>query len=205
MIDTTEWVAAKAAVERIMRATGQSAGKSLDAIIAFVKTGDIQARTLVLTEEIHRQGSSKQKSEVRNATVPLWVWDDFMTRGSATLNWQSGVFSVRGFHDGRQMTVTLTGVQFEARGLDLLDPPSTPERIQLLPPSSAGRPTGSWWEDCIIDVFTQIHFGDLTPTRQRQVEAAMFEWMSARNLSAAVSTVRKRARKVWQAIHREDE
>lgn len=205
MTDAPDWVASKSAVERVMRATGQSAQKSLDAIIAYVKTGDIQARTMVLTEEIHRQGFSKQKNETRDVSVPLWFWDDFSARGWPSFNWQTDVFTCRGFQGSKHMTVTLTGVQFDARGLDILDPPTRQERIEPLPPNKVGRPTGTGLEDMIMDIFAKIHFGDLKPERQAHIEAAMHEWLSARNFAVSASTVRKRARKMWDALHREDE
>ena len=113
-----------------------------------------------------------------------------------------------GFRGSQSVTITLTGVQFDARGLDILDPaPKTPETDQPsgAQASKAGRPPAAWWEDLIIDVFASIHWGDLKPERQSHIEAAMQDWMAARGVSASVSTVRKRARKVWEAFHREGE
>lgn len=201
MTDEPKWVSSRDAVHRIMRASGQGAVSSLDSIVAYAKTGDLRARALVLTEDIHRQGSSKQTHVERDASIPLWFWDDFTTRGSKTFNWQSGVFSGHGFHDGKQMTVTLTGVQFDGRGLDILDPAPQPARVT----GTAGRPPAGWWEDLIVDVFAKIYWGDLKPMQQSHIEAAMQEWISTKGWSASSSTVRKRARKLWDAIHRQGE
>jgi hypothetical protein len=206
MTDAPQWVSAKDAVGRIMRATDLGETASLDAIIAYVRTKHILAHTLVLTQDTHRQGASKDTIETQDVAVPLWFWGDFSTRGSAAFNCQSNVFSAIGFHDGKQMTVTLTGVRFDARGLDILDP--APRRARVDPPAptgNTGRPTASWWEDLIIDIFGDVYWADLKPERQADIEAAMHDWISAKGLSASSSTVRKRARKLWDAIHREGE
>jgi len=205
--EAPEWVSARDAVQRIMRATGLVASASLNAIVAYAKTGQIKARASVMTEDTHRQGSSKQTKETRDVAIPLWFWNDFATQGWPNFNWQSGVFTVRGFLGAHQATVTLTGVQFDGRGLDLLDPApkaATADPIPL-PTPRTGRPAADWWEDLIIDVFAEIYRGDLKPERQSHVEAAMQSWIEARGATASVSTVRKRARKLWEAIQREDE
>ena len=89
--DKREWVSARDAVYRIMGATNQDATKSLYSIVAYAKTGDVQARALLLSEVTHRQGSSALKREERNASIPLWFWEEFTTYGSSALNWQNGV------------------------------------------------------------------------------------------------------------------
>lgn len=203
----SEWVSARDAVHRIMRATGLGASGSLDAVVAYVRTGDIKARALVLTEDTHRQGAGKQTQEMRDAPVPVWFWGDFTTRGSANFNWQSGVFTGHGFRGSNQMTVTLTGIQFDAHGLQVLDPAPQPARAGAGPGAVgiSGRPPAGWWEDLIIDVFAKIYWGDLKPERQSHIEVAMQEWISTKGLSAPSSTVRKRARKLWNALHRQGE
>lgn len=208
--DSTEWVSARDAVYRIMGATHLDAVKSLYSIIAYAKTGDVQARALLLSEEGRRRGSPTRQREERNALVPDWFWQKCTDYDSSALNWRSGVFAGRGYHEGASVSVTLTGVQFDARGLDILDPPRLSEaasvtRAALSKPGPSGRPTAGWWEDLIIDVFAKVHWGDLKPERQSDIEDAMQRWLEDRGESAAVSTVRKRARKLWGAIHREDE
>jgi hypothetical protein len=205
MTDAPQWVSAKVAVGRVMGATGLGENASLDAIVAYVRTGHILAHTLVLTQDTHRQGASKDTIETQDVAVPLWFWGDFSTRGSVAFNCQSNVFSAIGFHDGKQMTVTLTGVRFDARGLDILDPTRTARVDPPSPAGNTGRPTASWWEDLIIDIFAGVYRGDLKPVRQSDIETAMQDWISTKGLSASSSTVRKRARKLWDAIHREGE
>jgi hypothetical protein len=50
-----------------------------------------------------------------------------------------------------------------------------------------------------------LYVGDLKPQRQADIEKAMNDWIASKGESAAVSTVRNRARKLWQMLSREDE
>jgi hypothetical protein len=51
-----------------------------------------------------------------------------------------------------------------------------------------------------IDLYT----GALVPKSQADIERAMNDWISAKNLSCANSTVRKRARKLWDGLREAD-
>jgi hypothetical protein len=203
--DRGEWVSARDAVRRIMGATGQGPIASLDAIVAYVRTGDIKARALVLTEDTHRQGAGKRTEEMRDAPVPLWFWGDFTTRGSANFNWQSGVFTGHGFRGANQVTVTLTGVQFDARGLDLLDPSPKPEAASRTP--HAGRPAAEWWDDLLIEMFRRLWEDRWSPRTQADLVRAMHEWLAqnpgddpAKPREAGDTTLELRARKLFKAL-----
>lgn len=204
-----EWVSARDAVQRIMRATEQTAENSLASIIAYAKTGQVKVRALVVTKQWYREGYGPgRREETGCAAVPASFWGEFTEKGLwKRFNWQGAVFEARGFDGGQQLEMALTGVQFDARGLDLLDPPRPPPetRISAKSKGKTGRPPADWWEDLIIEIFAKIHWGDLKPTRQSHVEEAMHEWLTARGYPAAVSTVRLRARKLWDAVNREDE
>lgn len=76
--------------------------------------------------------------------------------------------------------------------------PSAPAKAAV-----GGRTPADWWDDLLIDICFQHFRGDLKPTKQADVEQAMHQWITARGCEAATSTVRLRARKVWQAIRRE--
>lgn len=204
----TEWVSARDAVQRIMRATDQAAKEALGSIIAYAKTGQVKARALAVTKQWYREGYGPgRREETGCAAVPVCFWGEFTEKGLwKRFNWQSGVFEARGFDGGQQLEMALTGVQFDGRGLDLLDPPRSPRQAPISATSKVktGRPRGDWWEDLIIEIFAKIHWGDLKPTRQSHVEEAMHEWLTARGIPAAVSTVRLRARKLWEAVNRAD-
>lgn len=75
----------------------------------------------------------------------------------------------------------------------------------VMKPSKVGRPPAEWWDDMWVAIMKQIYEGALQPKRQVDIENAMQEWIVASGRSAATSTVRKRARKLWDALSLEDE
>jgi hypothetical protein len=68
------------------------------------------------------------------------------------------------------------------------------------PLAVGGRPAAEWWDDLWVEMCRQIYTGELVPKRQADLEKAMQSWCAAKGYSDAVSTVRPRARKLWQAL-----
>jgi len=68
-----------------------------------------------------------------------------------------------------------------------------------------GRLPAAWWDDLWIEICRALHEGDLKPKRQGDIEKAMHEWASMQGHSPATSTIRARARKLWDAISDEDD
>jgi hypothetical protein len=137
----------------------------------------------------------------RNATeVPKDFW--WAEGGSAlTQNWTTGDFDTwvkRG-----EVHLRAFGVSFSRADIEKMIPAGTPTPA----PSTAagGRRTADWWPDLLIELCFRHFRGDLKPTKQADVERAMQQWISEHGFEAAVSTVRERARKLWQAIQREAE
>jgi hypothetical protein len=73
------------------------------------------------------------------------------------------------------------------------------------PTPVGGRPPADWWDDLIIDICFRHFRGELKPKTQADVARAMQAWMTENGYEAADSTVRVRARKVWNAIRRDAE
>lgn len=63
-----------------------------------------------------------------------------------------------------------------------------------------GRPPAKWWDDMWVAIAIQLFEGALQPKLQVDIENAMQEWIIANDKTAATSTVRKRARKLWDAL-----
>lgn len=70
-------------------------------------------------------------------------------------------------------------------------PPSTPK---------GGRPPAEFWDDLWSAIAIDLYTGVLVPKSQADIERAMNDWISAKNRSCANSTVRKRARKLWDGL-----
>lgn len=63
-----------------------------------------------------------------------------------------------------------------------------------------GKPLAAHWDTMWAAIAVDLYLGDLKPKTQADIEAAMHNWLSAREIGASESTVRSRARQLWQAI-----
>jgi hypothetical protein len=73
--------------------------------------------------------------------------------------------------------------------------PTATERI-----SKTGRRPAPFWDDMWASIACDLYEGDLKPQTQADVELAMLRWIEDNGYSAAVSTVRARARRLWDLI-----
>lgn len=67
-------------------------------------------------------------------------------------------------------------------------------------PKKGGRPPADFWDDMWAAIAVSLFIGDLVPKSQADVERAMADWIEANGRSAAVSTVRARARRLWDNL-----
>jgi hypothetical protein len=141
-----------------------------------------------------------------NYEVPKAFW---WAEGNEALeqNWKTGDFETWIDH---RVHLRAFGVSFLRADIEKMIPASKleapPAPVAAPPASSAaagGRPSADWWEDLLIDVCFQHFRGDLQPKKQADIERAMQQWITGHGYNAADSTIRIRARKVWQAIKRE--
>jgi hypothetical protein len=68
-----------------------------------------------------------------------------------------------------------------------------------------GRPPWPGWEDVWVEIARQLYMGDLKPTKQADIETAMLELAEQSVSGPKITAIRTLARKLWQAIQREDE
>jgi len=66
--------------------------------------------------------------------------------------------------------------------------------------SKTGRRPAPFWDDMWASIARDLYEGDLKPQSQADVEQAMLRWIEDNGNSAAVSTVRARARRLWDLI-----
>ena len=74
-------------------------------------------------------------------------------------------------------------------------PPTPTEQV-----SKTGRRPAPFWDDMWASIARDLYEGDLKPHTQADVEQAMLRWIEDHGHSAAVSTVRARARRLWDLI-----
>jgi hypothetical protein len=68
-----------------------------------------------------------------------------------------------------------------------------------------GRPPAEFWDDMWAAIATALYLGELKPKSQADVQRAMSEWIDGNGYSAADSTVKGRARRLWHLIEAQDE
>lgn len=72
-------------------------------------------------------------------------------------------------------------------------------------PKKGGRPPAEFWDDMWAAIATALYSGELKPKSQADVQRAMSEWIEGNGYSAADSTVKGRARRLWDLIDALDE
>lgn len=90
--------------------------------------------------------------------------------------------AIMGFDFGRPPAITST-------------PLSSPQ-----PAKKGGRPPADFWDDMWASVAVALFDGGLTPKSQADIERAMADWIEANGHYAADSTIRGRARRLWDRI-----
>jgi hypothetical protein len=84
------------------------------------------------------------------------------------------------------------------------DGPSDSSASQPSPQSAkltkSGRPPASFWDDMWASIACDLYAGTFEPRTQAEVERAMLTWIEGHGFSAATSTVRGRARRLWDRL-----
>ena len=104
---------------------------------------------------------------------------------------------------GIEAKLAIAAFDFEAAGPPPVIAPSIAPA--LTPSKKGGRPPAEFWDDMWAAIATALYDGSLTPKTQANVERAMADWIEVNGYSAADSTVRGRARKLWDRLSATDE
>jgi hypothetical protein len=143
------------------------------------------------------------KKESSDFEIPKGFW---WAEGNEALhqNWPIGDFDT--WVENGNLHLQAFTVSFLRADIEKMIPPALAEPVPASPASAVGgRPPADWWEDLLIEICFQHFRGDLKPKVQADIERAMQDWITTHGYEAAPSTVRTRARKVWQAIKNEAE
>jgi hypothetical protein len=138
-------------------------------------------------------------------------------------DWASGDFKISFEMDFSIVTLEIMGLSLDehallksigvapsaedyrfVEGLDLVIPPET-ERPVVNAPLFGGRPRYGWWEDALADIAAMLYNGDLKPSRQKDIEEALANWLQNNGHGASETSIAIRARKIFRAISRDDE
>lgn len=175
------------------------------AILEQCRIGQVVGRAIRMTM-MHGGKPSPSDPASLEWDIPLWFWREFTDFNASSQDWQTGRFSGRGELNGTRPIVTLQGVHFHRASLvtlgimkpDASGASTATEQVK-------GRPASKFWDELHVAILGQIYRAELIPEHQSDIEAAMQNWLVARGESAAVSTVRKRARLIFAELNREGE
>jgi hypothetical protein len=192
-LESEEWLTASETIRQVR--TGTMSIFAHETIAKRAHAGLLRARAAML--------KAGQKVE-RNVEIP---WEFWWAEGkdALTANWEVGDFETWINH---QLRVQAFGVRFHAGDLrEMLGTRPAETRLPAPVPSAGqpGRLPAEWWDDLWIEMCRALYVGDLKPQKQADIEKAMNDWIASKGGSAATSTVRSRARKLWQALGREGE
>jgi hypothetical protein len=190
-----EWLSAEETYRRIANRTASPG--THHAIAQRAHAGILRAKAQVFI---------RGRESWPDAEIPkeFW-WAD--GHEALTQNWSTGDFET---WIDRKIHMRALGVCFHLGDLrksfpDVFKPdPAAPIPVESAA-GKAGRPPAEWWDDLWIEMCRSLYRGDRQPQRLADIEKAMNDWIAAKGESAATSTVRGRARKLWQAISRKDE
>jgi hypothetical protein len=201
--EADEWLSASETHRRI-RNIIRSRSASV-AIAQRAHTGELRAKAVLFIT-----GRTSQ----RDAEIPKEFW---WAGGhqALTQNWDTGDFET---WIDQKLHLRALGVSFHLGDLRKYFPNVFDARSKIAVSADskiaasteteaglAGRLPARWWDDLWIEICRSLYVGDLKPTKQADIEKAMNDWIASTGNSAATSTIRARARKLWQAISREDE
>lgn len=82
-----------------------------------------------------------------------------------------------------------------------INPPPLATSVNAPPPvKKGGRPLAKHWDDMWASIAVALHNGDLVPKKQADIERAMHDWMSGAGHDVSNSTIRGRARRLWDRM-----
>lgn len=70
-------------------------------------------------------------------------------------------------------------------------------------PTKSGRPLADHWDRLWAETAAALYHGDLQPKRQADIETFMAQCLDGAGLDVATSTVRKRARILWDRLQKD--
>jgi hypothetical protein len=196
-----------------------SAAEALRLVAAAVKNDKYMAQTtickrahngLIRTRAAHFKSGNESRANCEVLSEFWWAEGE----AALTQNWVMGDFETWVKRRSPKLGVVSSethemafGVSFLRADIEKMLPTEATASVEpkAAPATKGGRPSADWWEDLLINICFQYFRGDLKPKSQADVQRAMQDWITAHGYEAAESTVKLRARKVWQVIKAEDE
>lgn len=181
------------------------------ALDAYAASALTKAREIAPTTEMWRLATETVRLSDSNwrARLDKLVWPGSNTRHHA----RKGSEGYRAVFQAFDVAALMRGQRAELARFEFDDKPSpsqasgspAPTATAKPPKTLAGRLPADWWDDLWIEIFRQIHLGDLKPTKQADIVQAMLQWLSDRDVHVSEGTVKPRARKLMAMLRTMDD
>jgi hypothetical protein len=200
------------AAGHVEKALGLSRNRAADLIKRYCAADLVRSRCEKLSVTIkNRYGSVEEEGDATGLDHRLWENISFVWGGVE--DWTGGRFVGRILDGSENRKIRLLGVQFSASDIAKLITAEEPvesiaaeaHKVTAANVVTGGRPPAAFWDDLWTEICRSLYLGDLKPERQADIERAMLAFVEERGFGGGVSTIRPRARKLWQAISKEDE
>lgn len=200
IVGTPGWISSRDALKFVEAnaGVGTSAG---DALIQAAELGFVSARAAKMVEQPTLDGDDD--ATFIEWDVPTKIWAEIAAGRAVSINWSLGRFIIawgRGIDERR---MTLSDVHFWEESLQHFRKEAAFTTTETK--NAGGRPTAAFWDDLWCHLWGEIYRGAEVPQKLAEIEKRMQEWLSAREYSAAPSTIRLRARKMLAELKRPDE
>ena len=86
--------------------------------------------------------------------------------------------------------------QLATTGLERIGAPAPEQAVK----NPGGKPLAKHWDAMWASIAVQLYEGDLKPNVQADIERAMLDWFARENITIGETSVRGRARQLWQKI-----
>lgn len=94
--------------------------------------------------------------------------------------------------------LAILAYEFEELPITAIQSPAP--QVATNPSKVGGRPPAAFWDDLWAAIAADLYLGRLFPKSQADIERAMADWLDANGHGAAESTIRARARRLWDRI-----
>lgn len=201
VVGKPEWMAARHARAHVVERVGADEAAAATWIIAQAALGFVSACAVEASAEGVEKDEKAFDWHCREWPVPSWFWSSFASSQTAETDWAGGRFDATGEGPKGERRVTLSAVYFERAALTAMtDAEAAPTPPDPATPNTGGRPRAAFAEDMLNAVWGRIYDGSLMPAKQADIQNAMLEWLAANGQSLSESTVKDRARKLWQIV-----
>ena len=197
------WASAREAREIACAIGGLDIETAGRVLINHGQLGFIAARAVSMqrTDDHHPH----KKIDTREWDVPTWFWSNFTRPRVDIQRWDEGRFEGQGESPTGQCRIVLLAVYMSRDGLEAAFPPPYEPDKATERKNKGGRPLADFWDSLWCAVCGSIYRGDLHPKRQADIERWMLQWASDHGHEVGESTVRPRARKLFEALNEEAE